>query len=831
VQLHRSIKMVLKIQRPTDQSNEFASPPPPQVAGESRSYRDDSSVDQLNPVAQSRGAVPSLPPLPPPNHHHNHHAVRASRSRDAGDVSHPRDGVRASRGKCQCCDGCGILDKHAPGSLLLFDDPEEDLNHYAPKRPEDEKRYCATCMTGKKVRVFWPVDSQWYIALVVTYDDATGEHLLEYPDGDTEWVRIGEDHTTNACYYNSLAAEGPSRGMGRSGSSIGGSREENGSYSMPLGGGMSFAISALGSRSMSQGDFELSRTHKEEEKTVPLAGPSNKSSQRPPYQHLHLSRTTSSMSSFGLGRQHSFHHPDGRSHLHHSQPPFQLLAPELNNSYPTKYVEEKASIGEPYPTSAKRARTDAQGSSKPPPDPYGSSTSESWDRHALHNKLHQDRKQSRSPLPYDHPHGQARDPTHHLQQREERDGKINNISPGQRDGPRGDVPSQQQPYPPSYSKHRTYSHYEQNHYPPHHGRIPSAHAMHQPAGPWGQHHPGHGYVAPQTMYNGQPTPQPYPVHPSTAPPASEVIHPKTQPGASPSLITPGASDAPYPPSATSHSHAPPQTTQQVTSNSDTKQKKAPTKAWTKEEDDQLLDMVLAMKHPLKWSIIASSMSTERTGKQCRERYVNHLNPRLKSTEWTPSEDFTIWRLYATCGTQWAKMSKVIPGRTDNGIKNRYHNLKRQLDREEESRLRAPEPKNYERKVHLNKLRERPKALKGPIDKLWNVKRGIGMIAAMTVEPSLDEGGPESPYESMIAAQKSSRFGPFETVSGTDPVQCLRCGLYMPSVQCGTEICTKTRWCKTCTMVPMHLGGHILRECLNLRKCQDGELASVIEKLS
>ena len=51
-------------------------------------------------------------------------------------------------------------------------------------------------MTGKKVCVFWPVDSRWYIVDVVMHYDATGENLLRYPDGDTEWVRIGEDHTT-----------------------------------------------------------------------------------------------------------------------------------------------------------------------------------------------------------------------------------------------------------------------------------------------------------------------------------------------------------------------------------------------------------------------------------------------------------------------------------------------------------------------------------------------------------------------------------------------------------------------------------------------------------
>jgi hypothetical protein len=41
----------------------------------------------------------------------------------------------------------------------------------------------------------------WYIADVATYDESTSEHLLRYPDGDTEWVRIGEDHTTTNAQY------------------------------------------------------------------------------------------------------------------------------------------------------------------------------------------------------------------------------------------------------------------------------------------------------------------------------------------------------------------------------------------------------------------------------------------------------------------------------------------------------------------------------------------------------------------------------------------------------------------------------------------------------
>lgn len=51
-------------------------------------------------------------------------------------------------------------------------------------------------MIGKKVRVFWPVDSSWYTGTVQQYDSNSGEHLLKYQDGDTEWVKIGENNTT-----------------------------------------------------------------------------------------------------------------------------------------------------------------------------------------------------------------------------------------------------------------------------------------------------------------------------------------------------------------------------------------------------------------------------------------------------------------------------------------------------------------------------------------------------------------------------------------------------------------------------------------------------------
>jgi len=54
---------------------------------------------------------------------------------------------------------------------------------------------------------------------------------------------------------------------------------------------------------------------------------------------------------------------------------------------------------------------------------------------------------------------------------------------------------------------------------------------------------------------------------------------------------------------------------------------------------------------------------------------------------------------------------------------------------------------------------------------------------------------------------------------------------MPSVQYGAEICTKTKWCRVCTRVSMHLFGNVLRECMHLRKSKDEGFAEVVGKLT
>ncbi len=79
------------------------------------------------------------------------------------------------------------------------------------------------------------------------------------------------------------------------------------------------------------------------------------------------------------------------------------------------------------------------------------------------------------------------------------------------------------------------------------------------------------------------------------------------------------------------------------------------------------------------TLIAQSLP-ERTGKQCRERFHNHLDQGIKKGEWTEEEDRIIIILQKTIGNQWAKITKLLPGRTDNAVKNRFHATERAKSR-------------------------------------------------------------------------------------------------------------------------------------------------------
>lgn len=93
------------------------------------------------------------------------------------------------------------------------------------------------------------------------------------------------------------------------------------------------------------------------------------------------------------------------------------------------------------------------------------------------------------------------------------------------------------------------------------------------------------------------------------------------------------------------------------------------------KEDQALRKLVSEFPNISWSEIAKLFSENvgvRTSKQCRERWVNYLEPGISFKKYSIKEQELVFMYSKIYGNHWSKIAKELKGRTENSVKNFFY---------------------------------------------------------------------------------------------------------------------------------------------------------------